>query len=76
MYTLGFDDAFVFTTGVICGALHIADSKVQTAFNDFQVSLSKGQVLPSNSLKNVVDVEFIYEGVKYTLQVMGRGVYI
>ncbi|XP_052244589.1 acetyl-CoA carboxylase-like isoform X1 [Dreissena polymorpha] len=59
--------------GVICGALHIADSKVQTAFNDFQVSLSKGQVLPSNSLKNVVDVEFIYEGVKYTLQVVKIG---
>ena len=27
--------------GVICGALHIADDKIQTAFQDFQASLER-----------------------------------
>jgi len=54
---------------VICGALHVADNKVSGAFSDFQAALKKGQVLPANSLKNIVDVEFIYDSVKYTLQV-------
>lgn len=29
----------------------------------------RGQVLPAASLLNIVDVELIYEGVKYVLQV-------
>lgn len=29
----------------------------------------RGQVLPAASLLNIVDVELIYEGVKYILQV-------
>lgn len=55
--------------GVICGALHIADHKIQSAFQDFQTSLGRGQILPANLLKNNVDVEFIYEGFKYCIEV-------
>lgn len=55
--------------GVICGALHIADNKIQTAFQDFQTSLNRGQILPANLLKNNVDVEFIYDNYKYSLEV-------
>lgn len=33
---------------------------------------SRGQVLPAASLLNMVDVELIYEGVKYVLQVRMR----
>ncbi|WAR06945.1 ACAC-like protein [Mya arenaria] len=58
---------------VICGALHVADNKVQQAFTDFQAALKKGQVLPANLLKNVVNMEFIHEGIRYTLQVVKIG---
>ena len=32
--------------------------------------LCRGQILPSYSLKNTADVQLIYEGIKYTLQVI------
>lgn len=48
--------------GVICGALHIADKTVTTAFQEFQNSLERGQIQGSNTLTNVVDVELINEG--------------
>lgn len=59
--------------GVISGALHIADHKIQAAFQDFQTSLTRGQILPANSLKNIVDVEFIYEGFKFCVTVVKVG---
>ncbi|XP_048240447.1 acetyl-CoA carboxylase-like isoform X4 [Haliotis rufescens] len=60
--------------GVICGALHIADQRILGSFQDFQTSLERGQILPSSSLKNIADVEFIMEGIKYILQVIKTGI--
>ncbi|XP_049793738.1 acetyl-CoA carboxylase isoform X1 [Schistocerca nitens] len=59
--------------GVICGALHIADRAIITAFQNFQTSLEKGQVQGSNTLFNTVDVELINEGYKYKVQATKSG---
>lgn len=48
--------------GVICGSLHIADKTINTAFQEFQNSLERGQIQGSNTLTNVVDVELINDG--------------
>lgn len=58
---------------VICSALHIADHKILSSFSDFTTSLEKGLILPSYSLKNTADVQLIYEGMKYILQVVKSG---
>ena len=50
---------------VICGALHVADQTILNAFQNFQTSLERGQVLPAYTLTNCIEVELIYEGVKY-----------
>ncbi|XP_039771055.1 acetyl-CoA carboxylase 2 isoform X2 [Ornithorhynchus anatinus] len=55
--------------GVVCGALNVADALFRTCMTDFLHSLERGQVLPAASLLNIVDVELIYDGVKYTLKV-------
>ncbi|OXB62162.1 hypothetical protein ASZ78_015344 [Callipepla squamata] len=55
--------------GVVCGALNVADAAFRTCMTDFLHSLERGQVLPAASLLNIIDVELIYEGVKYVLQV-------
>ncbi|XP_039937254.1 acetyl-CoA carboxylase 2 isoform X1 [Hirundo rustica] len=55
--------------GVVCGALNVADAAFRTCMTDFLHTLERGQVLPAASLLNIVDVELIYEGVKYILQV-------
>ncbi|XP_042297368.1 acetyl-CoA carboxylase 2 [Sceloporus undulatus] len=55
--------------GVVCGALNVADAAFRTCMDDFMHSLERGQVLPAASLLNIVDMELIYEGVKYTLKV-------
>ncbi|KAM9329623.1 acetyl-CoA carboxylase 2 isoform 2-T2 [Gastrophryne carolinensis] len=55
--------------GVVCGALNVADALFQTCMNEFLHSLERGQVLPAATLLNIVDVELISEGVKYTLKV-------
>nr|XP_010961867.1 acetyl-CoA carboxylase 2 isoform X1 [Camelus bactrianus] len=55
--------------GVVCGALNVADSMFRTCMTDFLHSLERGQVLPAASLRNIVDVELIYGGVKYILKV-------
>ncbi|KAF4790562.1 Acetyl-CoA carboxylase [Turdus rufiventris] len=55
--------------GVVCGALNVADAAFRTCMTDFLHTLERGQVLPAASLLNIVDVELIYEGVKYVLQV-------
>ncbi|XP_053325093.1 acetyl-CoA carboxylase 2 isoform X2 [Spea bombifrons] len=55
--------------GVVCGALNVADALFQTCMNEFLHSLERGQVLPAATLLNIVDVELISEGVKYSLKV-------
>ncbi|XP_069882456.1 acetyl-CoA carboxylase 2 isoform X1 [Dipodomys merriami] len=55
--------------GVVCGALNVADAKFRDCMTDFLHSLERGQVLPADSLLNIVDVELIYGGVKYILKV-------
>uniref|UniRef100_U3K2H1 acetyl-CoA carboxylase n=1 Tax=Ficedula albicollis TaxID=59894 RepID=U3K2H1_FICAL len=55
--------------GVVCGALNVADAAFRTCMTDFLHTLERGQVLPAASLLNIIDVELIYEGVKYILQV-------
>ncbi|XP_061459335.1 acetyl-CoA carboxylase 2 isoform X5 [Rhineura floridana] len=54
---------------VVCGALNVADALFRTCMDDFLHSLERGQVLPAASLLNIVDVELIYEGMKYSLKV-------
>ncbi|XP_076256364.1 acetyl-CoA carboxylase isoform X2 [Rhynchophorus ferrugineus] len=58
---------------VVCGALHIADKTIESAFQDFINSLEKGQVQASNTLTNVVDVELINNGNKYKVQATKSG---
>ncbi|XP_020776551.2 acetyl-CoA carboxylase isoform X2 [Boleophthalmus pectinirostris] len=55
--------------GIICGALHVADAGFRKSMSDFLHSLERGQVLPAASLLNSVNVDLIYEGVKYCLKV-------
>ncbi|KAL1117895.1 hypothetical protein AAG570_004208 [Ranatra chinensis] len=59
--------------GVICGALHIADRKILDAFHSFQNSLERGQILGSNTLDHLVNVELIHEGFKYKVQATKSG---
>ncbi|XP_061585098.1 acetyl-CoA carboxylase [Cololabis saira] len=55
--------------GIVCGALHVADSSFRKSMSDYLHSLERGQVLPAASLLNSVNVDLIYEGVKYCLKV-------
>ncbi|KAM3610281.1 uncharacterized protein V6R79_001760 [Siganus canaliculatus] len=55
--------------GIVCGALHVADASFQKSMSNFLHSLERGQVLPAASLLNSVNVDLIYEGVKYCLKV-------
>ncbi|XP_067395559.1 acetyl-CoA carboxylase 2 isoform X1 [Emydura macquarii macquarii] len=55
--------------GVVCGALNVADALFRTCMTDFLHSLERGQVLPAAFLLNIVEVELVYEGVKYVLKV-------
>ncbi|XP_064627568.1 acetyl-CoA carboxylase-like isoform X4 [Lineus longissimus] len=59
--------------GVICGALHVADQYILLSFQHFQSNLERGQILPDNTLKNTEEVELIYEGMKYIIQVTKMG---
>ncbi|EPY89289.1 acetyl-Coenzyme A carboxylase alpha isoform 1 isoform 1-like protein [Camelus ferus] len=54
--------------GVVCGALHVADVSLRNSISNFLHSLERGQVLSAHTLLNTVDVELIYEGVKYVLK--------
>lgn len=58
--------------GVVCGALNVADAMFRTCMTEFLHSLERGQVLPADSLLNIVDVELIYGGIKYVLKVKAR----
>ncbi|KAL6114247.1 acacb [Pungitius sinensis] len=55
--------------GIVCGALHVADASFQKSMSDYLHSLERGQVLPAASLLNSVNVDLIYEGVKFCLKV-------
>nr|XP_015828099.2 acetyl-CoA carboxylase isoform X2 [Nothobranchius furzeri] len=55
--------------GIVCGALHVADASFRKSMSDFLHSLERGQVLPADSLLNSINVDLIYEGVKYCLEV-------
>ncbi|CAG7704187.1 unnamed protein product [Allacma fusca] len=59
--------------GVVCGALHVADQTILNAFQNFQTSLERGQILPANTLRNCVNVELIHEGVKYKVDAVKNG---
>ncbi|XP_061116348.1 acetyl-CoA carboxylase isoform X4 [Conger conger] len=54
---------------VVCGSLHVADASFRKSMSDFLHSLERGQVLPAASLLNAVDLDLIYEGIKYSLKV-------
>uniref|UniRef100_A0A3B5MTG1 acetyl-CoA carboxylase n=1 Tax=Xiphophorus couchianus TaxID=32473 RepID=A0A3B5MTG1_9TELE len=54
--------------GIVCGALHVADFSFRKSMSDFLHSL-EGQVLAADSLLNSVNIDLIYEGVKYCLKV-------
>ena len=54
--------------GVICATLCIAESAFKKRFADYQALLERGQVMNAELLSNVVDVELIYSGVKYSLR--------
>ncbi|XP_071338955.1 acetyl-CoA carboxylase isoform X2 [Trachinotus anak] len=55
--------------GIVCGALHVADASFRKCMSDYLHSLERGQVLPAASLLNSVNVDLIYEGVKFCLKV-------
>ncbi|XP_027888987.1 acetyl-CoA carboxylase isoform X2 [Xiphophorus couchianus] len=55
--------------GIVCGALHVADFSFRKSMSDFLHSLERGQVLAADSLLNSVNIDLIYEGVKYCLKV-------
>ncbi|KAM4616339.1 acetyl-CoA carboxylase 2 isoform 2-T2 [Polymixia lowei] len=55
--------------GIVCGALHVADANFRKSMSDFLHSLERGQVLPAASLLNSVNVDLIYEGIKFCLKV-------
>ncbi|XP_047447248.1 acetyl-CoA carboxylase isoform X2 [Mugil cephalus] len=55
--------------GIVCGALHVADASFRKSMSDYLHSLERGQVLPAASLLNCVNVDLIYEGVKFCLKV-------
>ncbi|KAL5475565.1 hypothetical protein EMCRGX_G025395 [Ephydatia muelleri] len=55
--------------GVVCGSMCISEEAFRKRFADYQVLLEKGQVMNAEMLSNVVDVELIHAGTKYTLKV-------
>nr|XP_014349107.1 PREDICTED: acetyl-CoA carboxylase 2 isoform X1 [Latimeria chalumnae]XP_014349108.1 PREDICTED: acetyl-CoA carboxylase 2 isoform X1 [Latimeria chalumnae]XP_014349109.1 PREDICTED: acetyl-CoA carboxylase 2 isoform X1 [Latimeria chalumnae] len=55
--------------GVVCGALHVADAAFRSSMSNFLHSVERGQVLPADTLLNTIDVELVYDGVKYVLKV-------
>ncbi|GAB6029960.1 hypothetical protein CHUAL_005655 [Chamberlinius hualienensis] len=60
--------------GVICGSLHVADQTIMGSFQNFQTSLERGQILPATTLNNTVDVELVYEGIKYKVKATKSGI--
>ncbi|KAL1235404.1 Acetyl-CoA carboxylase [Trichinella spiralis] len=55
--------------GVVCLSVLLADVTIVNAFQSFQNSLDRGQVLPAKWLINSVDVELTHEDVRYAVEV-------
>uniref|UniRef100_A0A5S6QG58 Acetyl-CoA carboxylase n=1 Tax=Trichuris muris TaxID=70415 RepID=A0A5S6QG58_TRIMR len=55
--------------GVVCLSVLIADVAIVNAFQNFENSLERGQVLSAKSLIETVDVELTHEGISYTVEV-------
>lgn len=58
---------------LICGCIHVADAKYSRNWQNFHGSLTKGQILPANTLNNSMNVELIYKGMKYVVNVTKSG---
>ncbi|KRZ57740.1 Acetyl-CoA carboxylase [Trichinella nativa] len=55
--------------GVVCLSVLLADVTIVNAFQSFQNSLDRGQVLPAKWLIDSVDVELTHEDVRYAVEV-------
>ncbi|KAJ8027759.1 Acetyl-CoA carboxylase [Holothuria leucospilota] len=58
---------------IVIGALHVTDAAIKSSFSTYQSYLDRGQVLPASSLDNTREVDLIYEGYKYCVQVCRQG---
>jgi acetyl-CoA carboxylase/biotin carboxylase 1 len=54
---------------VVSASLHIADSAFQRHFSEYQQSLSRGQIVNAEPLVSGMDIDLIYEDVKYLVKV-------
>ncbi|CAF0807590.1 unnamed protein product [Adineta steineri] len=54
---------------IVCGAIHVADEKFRTNYQNFQLSLERGQILSMNTLSISTHVELINDLIKYRLHV-------
>ena len=58
---------------LICGSLCVAEGRISSNFETFKTSLERGQTQPATILKNHVNLELVYEGMKYCLRVTKTG---
>ncbi|XP_015790405.1 acetyl-CoA carboxylase-like isoform X1 [Tetranychus urticae] len=58
---------------LICGSIHVADAQFSGNWQNFESSLQKGQIPHATTLTNSVNVELIYENVKYLFNVAKSG---
>jgi len=56
-----------------CGGIHIADQELQTSYNEFVHALSRGQVMPFESLIPAKKLDIIYDGMKYCVEATRTG---
>lgn len=56
---------------VTCGAVHIADTDIAHATQEFCSALARGQIMSGEMLKKERDLELIYDDIKYKLRVVG-----
>jgi acetyl-CoA carboxylase/biotin carboxylase 1 len=54
-------------TAIKCGAVHIADTALQMATNEYTTALSRGQIPPFDSLNATKPLDIIYDGTKYSV---------
>ncbi|XP_062514869.1 acetyl-CoA carboxylase-like [Corticium candelabrum] len=54
---------------VVAASLHVADSTFQKRFSQYEHSLARGQVMSAAPLTSGIDVDLIYENMKYVVQV-------
>jgi acetyl-CoA carboxylase/biotin carboxylase 1 len=58
---------------VKCGGIHIADQVLQASYNEFVHALSRGQVMPFESLSPSKKLDIIYDGIKYSVEATRTG---